>query len=261
MEIGFPSNIFLPASKTGTYTAKLWDYIYASGASWTLTLPSAVGNAGSQIAIQHSGTSFTQLYTINTTGGQTVGGLASGAFVLWTVGELLVVTSNGANWLITGRKTGIGPTAFTPTIDAVTTPPTPHGSAVFTCTYDRDGRDLIYRFNFSQTSGNAAGSGVYLLPPPNAAVLFDSTVIAVDTGAIGALANVLGPARTSSTQSAGATTAVNGHVVAHSTSRLKIVMNSVASNDLQCWGSGFQQLSAAAFASFIARVPVTGFQP
>lgn len=84
------------------------DVLVLSGASFTQTLFTAVGNTGKVIQILHNGTSLSQVYTLNTTSAQTIGGIASGSFVLYTVGEMIRVISDGSNWQIIGRKTDTG---------------------------------------------------------------------------------------------------------------------------------------------------------
>lgn len=93
-------------SKTANYAASLKDYILCSSASFAVTLPdaSATGVKGLQIAIEHNGTSLTQVYTINTTSSQTIGGVAGGSYALYTLGEVLIVISDGANWQIQGHR-------------------------------------------------------------------------------------------------------------------------------------------------------------
>jgi hypothetical protein len=260
MELLLPSNVPNFLSKATTYAAAINDWVFASGNSWSLTLPSAVSQPGSVVTIQHNGTSLSQLYTLLTVGGQTIGGLASGGFVLWTNGEIAQLVSDGTNWQIGYRKTSIAFQADTPTIGATTTAPTLHAGAVFTGTgWSRDGIFMTRYFGLEQASaGSSGGSGIYLIPNPTGVL---STGIRVDTGAIGSLATPLGYAWTGNTLSAGTVTAVNGKVVAHSTSNLKIIMNSVASNDFQGWGSAFQQINATCYAGFIARFPVAGWQP
>lgn len=81
------------------------DLLLLSGASFTQTLFTAVGNTGKVITLQHSGTNLTQNYTLATTSGQTIGGYASGAYILCTNGETLKLVSDGANWLILEHKT------------------------------------------------------------------------------------------------------------------------------------------------------------
>jgi hypothetical protein len=81
------------------------DVLLLSGASFTLTLPTAVGRAGKEFCLVHNGTSITQVYTLNTTSAQTIGGVASGAYVLRTNSEVLKLISDGANWVIVDHKT------------------------------------------------------------------------------------------------------------------------------------------------------------
>lgn len=76
-----------------------------SGASFVETLPTAVGCLGKELTFIHNGTSLTQVYTFATTGGQTIGGIASGSFAMYTNGEVLRIASNNVNWTIIGRKT------------------------------------------------------------------------------------------------------------------------------------------------------------
>jgi hypothetical protein len=92
------------------------DTVLFSGASFTATLPTAVGNAGKEFTLIHGGTSLTQNYTLQTTSSQTIGGVAGGSYKLVTNGETLVVESDGANWRIAGRKTRTLSTSFTPTL-------------------------------------------------------------------------------------------------------------------------------------------------
>lgn len=89
-----------------------------SGASFTSTLPTAVGCAGKRYKFLHAGTSLTQLYTLATTSSQTIGGYASGAIILYTAGEALEIESDGANWVIVNHFTSIGPVAYTPAFGA-----------------------------------------------------------------------------------------------------------------------------------------------
>lgn len=86
-----------------------------SGASFSATLPTAVGRAGKRYKLLHGGTSFTQIYTLLTTSAQTIGGIASGAYILYTAGEMLDLISDGANWKIVGHHTNTAPLAYTPT--------------------------------------------------------------------------------------------------------------------------------------------------
>lgn len=103
-------------SVTSSTTLTINDYAFLSGASFSFTLPTAVGNAGKGFAIQHAGTSLTQVYTINTTSSQTIGGIAGGSYSLYTNGEFLMLISDGSNWQILSHRTDTAWTSYTPTL-------------------------------------------------------------------------------------------------------------------------------------------------
>jgi len=139
------------------------DVLLCSGASFTITLFTAVGNTGKVLYIQHAGTSLTQVYTLNTTSGQTIGGVASGAYALYTNGEVLAIYSDGANWLILNHYASTDPVAWTPTIS--------NGFGVATNIagkWDRKGRMLNGLVSF--TSGTVAGNIATLTMPTGAAI-------------------------------------------------------------------------------------------
>jgi hypothetical protein len=99
-----------------------------SGASFTSTLPTAVGVAGKRYKFIHAGTSLTQVYTLATTSAQTIGGVASGAYALYTNGEILEIESDGANWIIVNHR------AVTDWVDAGTISLSATSAYVFTVT-------------------------------------------------------------------------------------------------------------------------------
>jgi len=118
-------------SVTTTDTATTADYaIVLSGASFTQTLYTAVGNSGRIIEIVHGGTSLTQVYTLATTGGQTIGGVSSGSYALYTNGETLKLVSNGANWIILDHRTDCVIDSGTITIGSSGTSPTKSSTKV-----------------------------------------------------------------------------------------------------------------------------------
>lgn len=105
---------FNMTSQTANYNANIADYVLASGASFTITLPTVSGNDGKQIIIEHKGTSLSQKYTLNTTGGQTItgtnGAITSGNYLLTTTGETLLLTADNTNstWEVTSHQTETG---------------------------------------------------------------------------------------------------------------------------------------------------------
>lgn len=89
------------------------DVLACSGSAFTITLPTAVGCAGKVFSILHNGSNFVA-YTLNTTSGQTIGGYASGAIVLYTNGETFRIVSDGANWQILEHQATTPLVAYTP---------------------------------------------------------------------------------------------------------------------------------------------------
>lgn len=85
---------------TTTYAASISDYVHCTSGTFTVTLPTAVGNAAKSIYILNTGSG---IVTVATTSSQTVGGLSSASkgLQLASVGDILQVTSDGANWQIT----------------------------------------------------------------------------------------------------------------------------------------------------------------
>lgn len=92
-----------------------------SGASFTSTLP-ANGNPGKRYKFIHAGTSLSQIYTLATTGGATIGAYASGAFKLVAKGEMIELEDDGTNWIVVGRIADTGFETYTPTMTGFGTP-------------------------------------------------------------------------------------------------------------------------------------------
>lgn len=83
------------------------DLLLCSGASFTVTLPTAIGISGKVFEIMHQGTSATQIYTLATTSGQTVSGSASSAYKLAHTGDFVKVMSDGSNWIILDEQLSV----------------------------------------------------------------------------------------------------------------------------------------------------------
>lgn len=191
-------------SKTTTYSAVVGDYILASSSSFTITLPTASGVSGQLIAIQHGGTSLSSVYTLNTTSSQTIGGIGSGVYKLYTNGEVLVVVSDGSNWQIVSHRTDTAWTdagAFNVVASGTT-------CAKGTTSLDkfwwrRRGNMVEWRFEYVQTAGGTAGTGAYIWTLPTGLDI-DTNVINTTGGSVAtANASVIGYG-TSSTNTNGA---------------------------------------------------------
>lgn len=165
------------------------DYILkCSGASFTITLPTAVGNSGKMFVIEHTGTSLTQLYTLATTSSQTIGGIAGGSYILYTNGETLTIYSDGANWQIMAHRTDTDWTDVGATIVTATTTNPTKASTITTdkMYWRRRGNQAEIRMQYvqSNTTSAAAGSGDYLWQIPNNMTI-DTTNMTVFTTVVG----------------------------------------------------------------------------
>lgn len=172
-------------AKTSAFTA---DFAEAnaykvSGASFDITLPTAVGNSGKGFTFVHGGTNLTQVYRFDTNSGQTIGGVADLAYKLVTNQEALTILSDGANWLVTYHYAKTPEASATFTVGAVTTPPTYATTVVVNrATWYRDGKHVYIRYEFQQTGGGGAnGTGDYLYPLP-ANMTIDTTYVTLATG-------------------------------------------------------------------------------
>jgi len=90
------SGMTYTAQTTG-YTAVINDFVNCTSGTFTVTLPTAVSQAGKSIAVKNSGTG---VITIATTSSQTMDGGASASITIATQYNVLVFTSDGANWLV-----------------------------------------------------------------------------------------------------------------------------------------------------------------
>lgn len=241
------------------------DTLILSGASFTETLFTAVGNSGKVLRLVHNGTSITQVYTINTTGGQTVAGQASGGFVLYTNGESLVIQSDGANWLKLDHDAETAwVNAGTITIQATTTNPTKGNTQSIDKTWwKREGDSAHIRMNFRQTSGtgSAAGSGDYLFVIPSAIGTIDTAkldIYATTEGWNGSYQNAF--AVGICTVNDGTSDGV-GSVVPYSSTQVRMFVQ-LASGAAGAIGSAGLPLTAAnAQYSLDFYVPISGWQP
>jgi hypothetical protein len=247
-------------SQTTTYSAVINDYIKASSASFTITLPTAVGKSGQSIVIEHAGTSLTQVYTLNTTSSQTIGGVSSGNYALYTNGETLTLVSDGANWLIQDHYTQFvsETNAGATTITGTTTNPTKG-----TVTYDnffwwRDGRYMYYRYDYRQTNaGGAAGSGDYQLALP-ANLTVDTTNLQLNATTIGAAYPTGGVSIVGSGWADQFTGGVPEPVFVYlkTSTVFKVIWQGSG-----VWSSGVSPLNDSIVLSVSGSMPISGWQP
>ena len=82
---------------SGTYTAAISDDVILATGTFTVTLPTAVGNAGVSITIKNAGVGT---ITVGRTSSETIDGAASDKTIS-TTKAALEFTSDGAGWQIT----------------------------------------------------------------------------------------------------------------------------------------------------------------
>lgn len=161
------------ATPSSTYSVNVYDeLILCSGASFTLTLPTAVGRAGKKFKIVHTGTSYTQVYSIATTSSQTINGVASGDWKLYFLGEMLEVTSNGTNWTVTSilnhdpNWTAFPSVAAGTLITGSTSNPS-YGTQTYNEAFFRKiGSHSEFYWRMRQTTNGSGGSGLMLFNLP-----------------------------------------------------------------------------------------------
>lgn len=85
--------------KSANYTAVVGDFIRCTtaGGGFTVTLPTAVGCDGREIAISKT-SADTNVLLVDTTGGETINGVATKSILF--DGSSMTVRSDGANWKI-----------------------------------------------------------------------------------------------------------------------------------------------------------------
>lgn len=125
------------------------DILVCSSNSFVITLPTAVGISGKVFRITHNGTSTSQVYTLNTTGGQTIGGSASGTIALYLNGESIEIYSNNSNYLINVHR-------IPPVISLNTGDPASAAS----------GNPIIFPTTSETFSGYNTTTGRYTVPRP-----------------------------------------------------------------------------------------------
>lgn len=262
-------------SASTTYVVGSTDaFIMCTGSSFSLVLPSAVGAIRKQpLVINHGGTSLVQLYTLNTVGSQTIGGVSgNNTWSLATNLESVSLIPDGANWQIQNHYASTGwINAGATTIRGTTTDPS-KGSATLTVdkTYwRRIGSNIEVRVEYVQTAQGTAtsGSGDYLFIAP-ANVIFDVTNLTVYTTVVGNGAAI------KASNSVGGSTMSDG-VVAASTFGGVYVMGSTSvriggadvpstagtSNSLIVSSARGNIGQAAVNFAFSYSVPVFGWQP
>jgi hypothetical protein len=160
---GAPAPTFNYTSQSSAYQSVISDWVFASGSSFNVTLPTATGNAGKSVIVQHNGTSMSNVYTLLTNPNtQTISGVSSGSYALYTNGETVWLMSDGTNWQVVDHKTTMARTAYTATYSSA------FGTSITgSCYYTRSGP--MMNVQCTATLGTLAnGSNATISLPTNA---------------------------------------------------------------------------------------------
>lgn len=226
-----------------------------SGASFTSTLPTAVGVAGKRYKFVHAGTSLTQVYTLATTLAQTIGGIVSGSYALYTNGEVLGIESDGANWIIVNHKATLGwIDAGANTITGTTSAPAKGTTSRDKFFWSRSGPTMFCRIEYLQSASSAgAGSGDYLFLVP---ATIDTAVAGIYSFVGGAPSqqSIVGVSILSNNASSGP----SGNVAVYDSTHVRLT----GGNTFGFASSSYYSTTGTAIA-YAARfeVPISGWQP
>lgn len=255
------SSVPLLRSVTSTDTATTNDYtLLFSGASFSETIYTAVGNTGRILVLKHNDTSLTKVYTLLTTGGQTIGGIASGSFILSTNGESLTIQSDGANWIILEHFTETNWISAGVIPITAATPPTKGTTTADDLSWKRSGRFVELMYTYSQAAGGTGGTGDYI-PSIPANMTVDTAYITANTATLDAaialsksyIDHVRGMAD-------GSNTGGMSQVFLYSTTQWRMY-NHQPGVFAATWGSGSFALGGALSFKVYMKLPISNWQP
>lgn len=143
-------------SVTSNYTAtKANDLILCSGGTFTVSLYTAIGNAGKVVRIQKTDPSLTNLITIDPFGSETIGGYSS--WILATNGDTVTIVSTGTGWSVIDRSYDTSWSTFTPTGSWT-------NSVVYTGAWRRDETSAIIRTLVDPATSAQTGHLTFTMP-------------------------------------------------------------------------------------------------
>ena len=187
----------------------------------------------------HNGTSLSQAYTLNTTSAQTIGGIASGSYILQTNNEVISVISDGSNWQILEHRTNSIWTSYTPTFvgfGSVTT-----NINVF---WKRSGSEMLLRGSWLNGTTGASTASITLPAGPT----INSTFVPVLSQVGYALSSDQGSQSKIILGNGGATT-------------LNFAVFNLASHNTNTTQIGSDVAAAGSTMNINAIIPITAWQP
>lgn len=238
------------ATKTANYTLTTNDneiLADATGGTFTLTLPTAVGNTGKVFYMKKIDSSA-NVVTVATTSSQTIDG--STTRNLATQNESWTVVSDGANWVANDHFASTPWVSYSVSITAAGSNPTKGTVAADNGVWRRIGDSVEIRWQYRQTAAGAAGNGNYRISLP--------TGVAVDTAKFNIDSqlqdNIIGTAQVDNLSNP-----LWGYCIIDQSTTLGIYIGNSA-NDATRWGSGFIPFSSTnVLVAMIGTFPVSGW--
>lgn len=246
---------------TTTSAAINTEYLVSASSGWTFTLPDATtAGTGQQIVLTRTDNSLANVITINTTSSQTIGVYGTSVHA-YTQGEAWYFICDGANWQVAGHKSQTPWLSYSPTIGAVTTPPTLGSTTTAVAFWKRDGDNvsILYRV-FIPTGGTGAnsGSGVYKYPLPANITANTSVVTATTSTSFGSNSTPLGTSVGYFALSSSAASTGHGSVFLYDSSNIKLL--SPGNGFIGSGFVGFTGASAEEY-SFNVVIPAANWEP
>lgn len=178
-------------SKSATYNIALTDDhldLDATSATFTVTLPTAIGNTGKTYTLKRVDNTLANNVIIATTSSQTIDSILTKH--LYTQYETWIIRSDGANWKVVHHFSSTAWTTGLITFGATSagTPPTKATTMIRDIfAWRREGNGFFWRFQYYHTSatGTAAGTNNYLITMPTGLTLETTIQIADTTQTVG----------------------------------------------------------------------------
>jgi hypothetical protein len=168
------SNLSVVA-KTTTYSIVTTDDVVktdASGGSFTVTLPTAVGNSGKTFQIIRTDQTLANAVTIATTASQTINGAATRK--LMTQYEQFTVISDGSNWVVRDHTYFGGNISYTPTGGWTT-------NATYSGFWKRVANGIVLD---AKISLSGAPTGNLTIDLPSGLTINTSSILTTNTGVV-----------------------------------------------------------------------------
>lgn len=159
-------------SKTANYTVLITDDVMfgnanSGGASFTFTLPTAVGNSGKKLTFIRTDNDLAKTITLDGNGSETIGGALTR--LMHTQNESWVIYSDGSNWQILEHRCETPWTTYSTSWTGAGGNPA-IGNGTIEYKWKRNGSGIIISSQIVMGSTTTYGSGAWSFTIPNSSV-------------------------------------------------------------------------------------------